>query len=125
MNLLLTLIVPLFLLAMPVRAAFAQLRHWTHPLRVVLETCSAGMLLIVASLVLPISGWIAIAWWTVLVLCAIGAGVATWRSWIRPALAVEDLTGRAAVNTRPVGARSLVGNAGVWLVAALVAVVGG
>jgi len=124
-NLLLTLVVPLFLLVMMVPAAVAQLRHWTHPGRVVLEACGAGVLLIVASLVLPITGWMAIAWWAVLTLCAAGAGVATWRTWHRPAPAADGLTGRAAVNAHPVGARSLVGNAAVWLVAAVVAVVGG
>lgn len=125
MNLLLTLVAPLFLLAMPTPAAIAQLRHWTHPGRVVLEACSAGVILLVASLVLPVAGWMAIAWWAVLVLCAVGASVATWRSWTRPAPAADDLAGRAAVNAHPVGTWSLVRNAGVWLVAALVAVVGG
>lgn len=125
MNLLLTAIVPLFLLATLVPTAIAQLRHWTPPHRVLLEACSAGVLLILASLVLPISGWLAVAWWAVLALCAVGAGVATWRSWHHPAPAADDLTGRAAVNAHPVGARSVIGHAAVWLVAATVAVVGG
>lgn len=125
MNLLLTLVAPLVLLVMLVPASIGQLRHWTHPGRIVLEACSAGALLIVASLVLPISGWMAIVWWAVLALCATGAGVATWRSWHHPAPATDGLTGRAAVNAHPVGARSLSVNALIWLVAAGVALVGG
>lgn len=125
MTVLLTIIAPLFLLATLVPQAIAQLRHWTPPGRLVLETCSAAVLLIVGSLALPMTGWLVIAWWAVLALCAVGAGVATWRSWTRPAPAVGGLTGRAALNAQPVGTRSLLGHAGIWLIAVLIAIVGG
>lgn len=125
MTLLLTVIAPLFLLATLVPGAVAQLRHWTGPGRVLLEACGAGVVLIAGSLALPMAGWMAIAWWAVLVLCAVAAGVATWRSSTRPAPRREDLAGRAAVNAHPVGTRTLAGNAAIWLLAVLVVLVGG
>lgn len=125
MTLLIGIIAPLFLLAALLPAAIAQLRHWTHPGRVVLEACSAGALLIVGPLVLPYAGWLAITWWATLVLSAVAAGVAGWRASARPAPDLEGLTGRAAVNAQPIGRRAVLGNAAVWLVAVLLALVGG
>lgn len=125
MTLLLTVIAPLFLLATLLPAAIAQLRHWTGPGRVLIEACGAGVVLIAGSLVLPMAGWTAIAWWAVLALCAAAAGVATWRASTRPAPRREDLAGRAAVNAHPVGARALLGNTAIWMLAAVVVLVGG
>lgn len=125
MTLLLEIVAPLFLLAPLPPAAIAQLRHWTHPGRVVLEACSAGVLLILGPLALPYTGWLAIAWWAVLLLCAVAAGVALWRVSARPAPHLEGLTGRAAVSAQPPGRRTVLWNAAVWLVVALAALVGG
>ncbi|WP_193105155.1 hypothetical protein [Brachybacterium sp. FME24] len=125
MTLILTAIFPLLLLATLVPSGFALLRHWTHPSRLTLEAFSAGFMLLVCGLVLPMSGWLALAWWAVLVLHLAGAGIATWRALTASAPHGPDLSARARAAAHPVGVRSLLGSGILWAVAALIALVGG
>ena len=118
MGVLFGVVLPLGLMASLIPPAVRQLRGPAHPARLLTEALAAGFVLLVCTLLVPMSWWLQILWWLTL-LTAVAALVVSTRRSLKATGEGLQVQGRQG---RPVGRREFAVNAALWtpmLVAAL------